>query len=100
MNLYNFSCTPKNCPANSLCPQGSVDYIPCDAPFYYVKYMYDSSCTLTYKFYLLVCGLSVAFLILIVIAVITVKKKNSALFSRIKNQRLLLDSKDPTYHGY
>ena len=88
------------CPPSSVCPEGSIEDIPCDQPFYYVKNEDDLSCTLTYKFYLMVCGSCFGILVLIITAFVTIKKHKNNLFKRDEINRLLLDSKDPTYHGY
>ncbi len=88
------------CPASSICPEGSTTDIPCTQPFYYVKNLDDKSCTLTYKFYLLICGSAFAITVLIIIAFVTVKKRKSSLYKRDEQKRILLNSKDPNYEGY
>ena len=70
------------CPPSSVCPEGSIENIPCDQPFYYVKNEDDLSCTLTYKFYLMVCGSCFAILVLIITSFVTIKKhKNNLNFT-------------------
>jgi hypothetical protein len=94
------SGAPKMCPAGSICPEGSTADIPCVPPFYYVKNLDDKSCTLTFQFYLLICGSVFAIAALIVIAFVSIKRHKNSSQKRDEKKRILLDSKDPEYNGY
>jgi uncharacterized membrane protein len=76
------------------------------SPFYYVKNNYDSACSLSVQFYLIVVGSVVAFVLLVLIAYIKIKRDKKKRLNMIlshksdSDQRLMQNNKDPFYYGY
>lgn len=93
-------CPPITCPSDSICPEGSVEFIVCSSPFYYVRNVEDRSCSRSFQFYLTICGSVVAFLILILTAFFSIRKQRQRNAATEAAKRLLSDTKNPLYHGY
>ncbi len=96
------SCEPRICPLNSVCPSGTAHYIECEGPFYYVKNANDDSCTATLQFYIVVFGSVSSIIVLITVAILTIKKKKGSKFvDKLEyKKQLLKDEHDILYHGY
>lgn len=96
------SCEPRVCPSDSVCPAGSAEYIECDSPFYYVRDKSDDRCTETVQFYVLVFGSIAAILVLIIVALVTIRKKRSRKYiDKLEYKKSLLkDEPEILYHGY
>lgn len=93
-------CSPIMCPSNSVCPTGSVEFIECSPPFSYVKNVNDHSCSHSFQFYLIIFGSIFAFMILVLTAFFSLRRRRKKLNESAALKQRLTDTKDPLYHGY
>jgi hypothetical protein len=91
---------PVVCPSDAICPVGSVEFIKCTSPFYYVRNVDDLSCGITTQFYLTIIGSIVGCALLIAVAVAIMRYKRKRRSNFLLHQRLLAKSPNPLYVGY
>jgi hypothetical protein len=92
---------PVVCPSEAICPDGSVEFIKCTSPFYYVKSVEDKSCGITVTLYIVIVGSISAFIFLIVGSFFLMRYQRTKRRSNyLQNQRLLAKSPNPLYVGY
>lgn len=92
------SCPPRPCPKRAICPMGSIEYIICSSPFFYVGNISDKKCSKSAFFYITIFGSISIFLGLLLFGIFKYQQRSK----RDKNltQKLMSETKDPLYYGY